>query len=283
MNHIVITGVSTGIGAGCTEHLIKKGYHVFGSVRNKKDAAGCKKRYGEAFTPLIFDVRDIESIRSAAQLVKDHIGMNNLAGLVNNAGIAESGPIQHIDPSAVQRQFDINVVGLINITQAFLPLLGGRKDNVSKPGRIINISSVAGTFTLPLQIPYAASKHAVESITDGMRREFEIYGIKVISIRPGPIRTEIWAKERAKEETYLGTAYENLWLAKSDIIDEREQKALPISRISHIVEQALVKPNPKLRYLVVRNRFRYYLMRLLPSRWVDRMLKRQMGKMGHKL
>lgn len=280
MKYVVITGVSSGIGAVTAKHLINQGYFVFGSVRTATDADSSQKHFGDLFTPLVFDVRNVDQIKQAVSLVHKSIGTTNLKAIINNAGIAISGPIQFIDSADIQSQFDINVVGLINVTQAFLPLLGGRLNNMHSPGRLINISSVAGTFTMPFQAPYSASKHAVESLNDAMRRELGMYGIKVISIRPGPIKSEIWHKELAKTKRYDGTIYEYIWDKKNDLISDKEQKAAPTINVAKVVERAIESKRPKLYYLVYGNTFLYYLMRWLPSRWVDGLIRNQFNKMN---
>jgi len=280
MKYVLITGVSSGIGAVTTEYLLSQGYHVFGSVRTAEDARRCQGDFGDAFTPLIFDVRNIDKIRRAVDVVRREIGARNLAAVVNNAGIAVSGPIQFIEPEEIQAQFDINVIGLINVTQAFLPLLGGRIDNIEPPGRLINMSSVAGTFTMPMQAPYSASKHAVESLTDAMRREVDTYGIKVISIRPGPIKSEIWHKELAKTKKYDGTIYERIWDKKNTLISEKAKSAAPTIFVAKAVAKAIETRYPKLHYLVYGNLFSYYLIRLLPSRWVDIIIRKQFKKLS---
>lgn len=271
--------MSSGIGAVTTQYLIDQGYHVFGSTRNAKDAERCQQTFGKAFSPLIFDVRNTAQIADAAAEVKSKIGDNNLVSLVNNAGIAISGPIQFIDSNDIQSQFDINVIGLINVTQAFLPLLGARLDNQSPLGRIINISSVAGTFTMPFQAPYSASKHAVESLTDAMRRELDIYGIKVISIRPGPIKSEIWHKELAKTKRYDNTRFERIWDKKHDLITKKERDAAPTINVATTILKAIEATRPRLAYIVYRNLALYYFVRWIPARWVDALIRRQMHRM----
>ena len=280
MKYIVITGVSSGIGNVTTSHCLEQGYYVFGSVRNEEDANSCQNSFGSQFTPLIFDVRDRKSINDAVEIVRRRIGSANLTALINNAGIAISGPLQFIAGEDIQDQFDINVVGLINATQAFLPLLGGIKGNLGPAGRIVNISSVAGTITMPFQTPYAASKHAVESITDGMRRELTPYGIKVISIRPGPVQSDIWQKELAKgDEKYDHTIYKNVWRGKNKMISSKERLAAPTRSVSKTILKAIEAKSPKRHYLVYKSLVKYYFVRMIPVSLLDRMVRRQLSSL----
>lgn len=277
---ILITGASSGIGYGCAKYFIDRGYQVFGSVRNASDAQRCQSDLGDAFTPLIFDVRDRAAIDDAAKVVVDRLNGQNLTALINNAGIAVSGPIQFVKEQDLQNQYDINVIGLIKSTQAFLPLLGGTLENTSPAGRIINISSVAGTLTTPMQVAYCSSKHAVESITDGLRREMVVYGIKVISIRPGPIQSPIWQKAKADNLDLTGTRYETIWKYKDRRLEQAEASALPVEYVAKAVEKAIISKNPKMRYLVYGKPMLYRLVRLLPDRLVDRLFTKQLKKVN---
>jgi NAD(P)-dependent dehydrogenase (short-subunit alcohol dehydrogenase family) len=140
--YVVITGASTGIGYDGARYLIERGWHVFGSVRKQADAERVLAELGERFTPLFFDVTDEEAIKTAAQQVAETVGDVGLWGLVNNAGIAVPGPLMHLPLDEFRRQLEVNVTGQLAVTQAFLPLLGARKEAPRPPGRIVNIISV---------------------------------------------------------------------------------------------------------------------------------------------
>jgi NAD(P)-dependent dehydrogenase (short-subunit alcohol dehydrogenase family) len=208
MRYVVITGVSTGIGYAATQELIQHGYHVFGSVRKRADGERLQVTLGANFTPLYFDVTDETAIRAAAETVQRAVGDQGLFGLVNNAGIAIGGPLLHLSIDEFRRQFEVNVFGLLLVTQAFAGLLGARTHSPHPPGRIINISSVSGRIAYPFIGPYAASKHAVEAISDSLRRELRLYGVDVIVIEPGAVRTPIWDKlEQVETSRYVSTDY----------------------------------------------------------------------------
>ena len=192
MQSVVITGVSTGIGWGALKILTSKGIHVFGSVRKLEDAERLTSEFGDSFTPLIFDVTDEKSVGEAVEQVRNQINGNNLLGLVNNAGIAIGGPLMHQPIADFRKQIEVNLIGQLIVTQAFLPLLGTDSNLQGKPGRIINISSVGGKISSPFLGAYSASKFGLEAISEALRRELTIYGIDVIIIVPGSVVTPIW-------------------------------------------------------------------------------------------
>src|SRR6201997_867143 len=194
MQAVVITGASTGIGHACCKFLLDKGYRVFGSVRKQADADRLKGEFGPNFTPLLFDVTDEAAVLAAARDVRAALNGEALAGLVNNAGIAVTGPVLELSADEFRRQMDVNVIGPIISTQAFGPLLGVEPALKGPKGRIVMISSVAGKNGNPLTPAYAASKHAIEGLSESLRRELMLFGIDVIIVAPGPVRTPIWSK-----------------------------------------------------------------------------------------
>ena len=147
-----------------------------------------------SFTPLVFDVTQEDQVRDAAARVADKVGAEGLWGLVNNAGISRPGPLSEIPASAVREHLEVNVMGVVHVTKAFLPTCGGKPGATQRPGRIVNISSVSGRIAYPFMGPYAASKHALEALSDSWRRELMLYGVDVIVIEPGAIQTPIWDK-----------------------------------------------------------------------------------------
>ena len=140
---ILITGVSTGIGYGLTKEFAGRGYTVFGSVRNQEDAEKVKAGLGENFIPLIFDVTDQVSIDKAITQVQSDLNGNGLGGLINNSGISIPAPVEHIDIEKAAYNFNVNVLGMLRVTKAFLPLLGTQNNHLYHPGRILNISSIS--------------------------------------------------------------------------------------------------------------------------------------------
>lgn len=279
MRTFVVTGVSTGIGLGTAQVLIRNGAHVFGSVRRVEDAERLRAMFPSNFTPLQFDVTQPEAIAAAAQQVGTALQGQKLSGLVNNAGIALAGPLLHLPIKAFRDQLEVNVIGVVSVVQAFAPLLGTDRSRQGEPGRIINMSSVAGRFGLPFLSPYVASKHALEGLSECLRRELLLYGIDVILIGPGSIATPIWDKaEKMDIEPYRNTDYAGIMEKFRDYLLKRGRSGYPAERVGETVWTALTTPNPKTRYALVPKRLmNWTLPSLLPRRMVDRAIARQLG------
>src|SRR5438128_6247688 len=209
MRSVVITGASTGIGWATAKLLLDRGYRVFGSVRKPAEADRLKAEFGANFTPLLFDVTDEAAVLAAAREVRTALNGEKLAGLVNNAGIAVAGPVLGLSADEFRRQMDVNVIGPIIATQAFGPLLGADASLKGPPGRIVMISSVAGKNGNPLTPAYAASKHAIEGLSESLRRELMLFGIDVIIVAPAPVRTPACSKaqEAVGVSRYQTTPY----------------------------------------------------------------------------
>src|SRR5919108_313280 len=175
MKSVVVTGVSTGIGWGIVKVLLQKGFRVFGSVRKTQDAERLSEEFGENFVPLIFDVTDEAAVQAGARQVREQLKGETLFGLVNNAGIAVPAPLIHQDTDDFRHQLEVNLVSVLIVTKAFVPLLGSDRSLRGKPGRIINISSVSGKVGYPFLGAYAASKHGLEGFSESLRRELMLY------------------------------------------------------------------------------------------------------------
>lgn len=256
--NLVITGVSTGIGRASLDLLHAKGYHIFGSVRNQADADNLLKIYPDRFTPLRFDVQNHDEVVKASKVVFEQC--ETLAGLINNAGIAIPGPLEHLSEEQFEKQLDVNVKSIRRITNLFLPLLGAESNSSKPPGRIVNISSVSGLFNSPFNGAYSISKHALESMTDIYRRELRRYDIKVIAIEPGPIKTEIWKKNLNKMDEFKDSDYYEVLQKADKIIENAERNALPVDKVSKLIAKCLTAARPKTRYIVHKNKFVFQLM-----------------------
>jgi NAD(P)-dependent dehydrogenase (short-subunit alcohol dehydrogenase family) len=275
----VITGASTGIGRGAVKVLAGHGWRVFAGVRKTADADSLREEFGEKVVPLLFDVTDPAAVRRAAEEVRAALAGRTLKGLVNNAGMGSGGPLAHQPVDEIRKVFEVNVFGPVTVSQAFIPLLGADRTLTGGPGRIVNITSVAGKFAPPFVGDYAMSKHALEAFSEGLRRELMIYGIDVIAIGPGAVVTPIWDKaEKLDDAVYDKTDYaEALGRFKKYFIAEG-RKGLPSERIGEAIYNALTLPKPKARYAIVRGRFvNWTLPNLLPKRAIDRLMARQIG------
>jgi NAD(P)-dependent dehydrogenase (short-subunit alcohol dehydrogenase family) len=272
--NVVITGVSTGIGFDGARCLIERGYRVFGSVRAEADAERVSKALGTQFTPLLFDVTDDAGIARAVRQVEAAVDSHGVRALVNNSGISGAGPLMHYPLSDVRRMFEVNVFGLLAVTQQFLPLLGARRDCPHPPGRVINVSSISGGLVFPFVGAYGASKHAVEALTDGLRRELSIYNIPVVAIEPGNIRTPIWEKSASLDPRYAGTDYAPFLQKLPAILQEMVRRGDPVERVSETIHEAVSAARPKTRYPLT---FLWRLSRLLGDRALDRLTLKAMG------
>jgi NAD(P)-dependent dehydrogenase (short-subunit alcohol dehydrogenase family) len=278
MRSIVVTGVSTGIGHATAKLLLARGFAVFGSVRKQADAERLKQELGAAFTPLVFDVTDEAAVRAAADQVRAALHGETLAGLVNNAGIAVSGPVLDLPVSEFRRQLEVNVIGPILATQAFAPLLGVDASLRGPKGRIVMMSSLAGKFGNPLMAAYSASKHALEGLSDGLRRELMLFGIDVIILAPGAVKTPIWAK--AEQEDLSAFSASPFYPALKKVhamLPELDASGLPAEVIAEAVHEALTADQPKPRRTLTPSPLRNIIMSVLPRRVIDRIVANRLG------
>jgi NAD(P)-dependent dehydrogenase (short-subunit alcohol dehydrogenase family) len=278
MRSVVITGTSTGIGWGTAKVLIGAGFRVFGSVRKTADAERLAAEFGPNFVPLIFDVTDAAAIKAAAADVGQALAGDRLAGLVNNAGVAIAGPLLDLPIEEFRRQLEINVTGVVAVTQAFAPMLGTDTQRRGPPGRIINIGSVGGRIGNPFLAPYNASKFALEGLSESLRRELLLFGIDVIVIAPGAVATPIWAKaEQVDTAPYRGTPYAPALERLRKYMLTLGEKGFPPEKIGETVLQALTAAKPKVHYTVSPTPMQHWLGRNLPRRFLDRMIGKRLG------
>jgi NAD(P)-dependent dehydrogenase (short-subunit alcohol dehydrogenase family) len=275
--YVVVTGVSSGIGRAIALDLITAGYTVFGSVRRIEDASALVEQGKGQFIPLLFDVTDDDGIDRAVAEVKQQVGSAGLAGLVNNAGINVSGPFLHQPAEQFRQIIEINFLGLVAVTRAFLPLLGAEGHVPrAQPGRIINIGSVQGIFAVPFMSAYASSKHAIEGFAQALRREMIPYGISVSTIEPNFTKSDIFAKAATDSAKYRyeGTRYEEVLVQFNAGLASEEAKAKPASSVTRKVLHALESPRPRPRYPLDPV---WHIGRLLPDRMFDGLIFKATG------
>jgi NAD(P)-dependent dehydrogenase (short-subunit alcohol dehydrogenase family) len=277
MKSVVITGASTGIGRATALRLAEHGHRVFAGVRKESDGEDLVRVAKGKIDPISIDVTDGSSIEAAAKLVGEELGSSGLGGLVNNAGIAVSGPLEYLPVEDLRKQLEVNVIGQIAVTQAFLPLIrqGG--------GRIVNIGSVAGRApSAPLLGPYAASKMAMEALNDSLRTELMRWDISVSLIEPGAIATPIWDKSGGDFDqlteglTEEGVQrYGRLIETGRRIAAAQNRRGIPPEKVASAVEHALTSKRPKTRYLIGRDAWgRAHLETLLPDKMRDKVVAR---------
>jgi NAD(P)-dependent dehydrogenase (short-subunit alcohol dehydrogenase family) len=273
MKSYVVTGASTGIGLATVKLLLSKGHRVYGSVRRAQDALAGEPN----FRPLLFDVTDDDAIFAAAADVRRELSGATLAGLVNNAGIAVTGPVLHLKPAEFRKQFAINVTGAFVVSQAFLPLLGCDRTLRGEPGRIVNVSSMAGIIGWPMLSAYSGSKHALEGMSESMRRELALFGIDVVIVGPGAVKTPIWGKADDLSP-FAGTEYEGPLKTLQETMGDLEKRGLEASDVAGVIYEALTVATPKVRYPVVKSMLQnYWIPRWLPKRMFDSALVKRLG------
>jgi len=276
---VVITGASTGIGRACALHLDALGWRVFAGVRSRADAERVGREGSGRISPILFDVTDPGAIALAAKEVGAEVGAAGLAGLVNNAGIVVSAPMEFVPMDDLRAQFEVNVIGAVAVTQAFLPLL--RRAG----GRIVNIGSIGGRIGAPFVGPYAASKAALALMGDSLRRELRGSGVEVALIEPGAVATPIWEKSEAAAEerrAKFSPEGEKLYGAALEKMREAARKvsgmAVPAEEVARAVEAALTSPRPRTRTLIGTEAKMQALLRwLLPDRLLDALLAKFLG------
>jgi NAD(P)-dependent dehydrogenase (short-subunit alcohol dehydrogenase family) len=280
MQSVVITGVSTGIGWATAKLLLSRGFRVFGSVRKPADADRLASEFGANFTPLLFDVTDEAAVLAAAREVRAALNGETLTGLVNNAGIAVPGPVLELAVDQFRRQMDVNIVGPIIATQAFGPLLGSDSSLKGPKGRIVMISSVAGKNGNPLLSAYAASKHAIEGLSESLRREMMLFGIDVIIVAPGAVKTPIWGKaEEADISAYSNSPFLPALRRLRKFVLHLGEIGLPPEKIAEVIADALTSASPKVRYQITPDPMRHLITGVLPKRMVDKIIAKRLGLM----
>jgi NAD(P)-dependent dehydrogenase (short-subunit alcohol dehydrogenase family) len=275
---VVITGASTGIGRATVKVLRARGLKVFASVRHHADAEQLKAEFSSGVTPLVFDVTDRLAVFRASEQVRAALGTEPLSGLVNNAGIAVPGLLLMMQPQEVEHQLAVNVIGTLNVTQAFAPLLGAHPDFKGRPGRIVMMSSVGGTSATPFLGAYNTSKFALEGMSEAMRRELMRYGVDVVVIAPGAVKTPIWGKSQVlKEPRYAEGPYAAALEKMRALVRDSAETGLAPEVIGEAVHQALTMPKPPVRRVISPTPVQHFLTNHLPKRMVDRMIAKMLG------
>lgn len=279
MKTVVITGASTGIGRATAEHLAAQGWQVFAGIRKEADAAALVEA-DDRIKPILLDVTQPDQVDAAVETVRAALDGQKLAGLVNNAGIANMGPLALQPLDQFEAHFSVNVFGLLRASQAFAPLLGMDESLEGAPGRIVNITSVGGRLSAPFLGAYTATKHAVESMTDSLRRELVLFGIDAIAVGPGAVKTPIWDKA---EESNSSNPYANSpWAKPIEIFSETMldggRTGLDPIVIAKTIETALSAKKSKARYAPVPDKLtNFTLPMLLPKRVVDGFFWKRFG------
>ena len=270
--NVLITGAAGGVGTALTRALAEAGWRVFATARSPQSVV-C--RAGDV-VPVQLDITDEDSVRRAAELVAERLGDEGLAGLVNNAGVIVQGPLELVPVHALRRQFEVNVIGQIAVTQAFLPLLRQGK------GTIVNIGAATGRVTVPMAGPISASKTALESLTDALRMELKHQGVAVTIVEPGAMETAIFDKAAASgaADGLAGSEATQRLYARAVAATAEAMagmKAAPVDGLVKTVIKALSSGHPDPRYVVGRDAGQLVMLRRLPQGLRDRLLMSTVG------
>lgn len=272
---VLITGASGGVGTALTRALHEAGWRVFAGVRSAS-AVAAVARLGAGVEPVELDITDEASVVAAARRIADAVGGGGLHGLVNNAGIIVQGPLELVPITAVRRQFEVNVLGQLAVTQAVLPLLRRGR------GTIVNVGAATGRVAVPMLGPISASKAALESLTDALRMELKHQGVRVTIVEPGAMATAIFDKAAASaaSDGYAGTAVTRQLYARPIEAVGRltaNQKTAPVDGVVRTITQALTSGAPRARYVVGRDAGQLVMLRRFPQSLRDRLLMNTVG------
>ena len=248
---VLVTGTSTGIGRATVLLLDKIGFRVFASVRRKQDADELRKEASDRLTPVLFDVTDESAIERARNEIANAVGEHGLWGLVNNAGISFRSPLEYAPLTEFRKLYNINVFGLLAITQTFLPLIR------QAHGRIINVGSITSLMVTPFHGIYSSSKMAVSGLTDALRLEVKPFGVQVSLMIYGGVQTAIWdrtAKMTADLTKQFPPEFGELYAARQrkalDFFFSHGQGGLLPEVAAQPIIHALTATRPKHTYFV---------------------------------
>jgi NAD(P)-dependent dehydrogenase (short-subunit alcohol dehydrogenase family) len=274
--HVLVTGASSGIGRAAALRLTARGWHVYAGVRKPADGAALASAAAGELTPLLLDVTNPGQIAAAAQAIDGHTGDAGLAGLVNNAGIGIFGPLELITIEQFRQQLEVNVTGQLAVTQALLPMLRRAR------GRIVMIGSIGTRFTPPFIGPLAASKATLATLSTALRQELAPFGIRVVLVEPGSIRSEAVGKLDADARQVLSQAspdgqalYQDAFLHLVGFFSALHHKGSQPQAVAQTVERALTARRPRPGYLAGKNARRMALAAaVLPAAAQDALRRR---------
>ena len=276
--NVLITGASSGIGRATSIELAERGHRVFAAARRAGELAELARANGQ-IEPVPLDVTDAQAVLAAAGRVDELTGNHGLDVLVNSAGFALGGPVETLSGEAVQRQFQTNVFGLLDVTRAFLPRMRGRR-----AGRIINVSSVVGRVVFPGMGVYSASKFAVEALSDALRMELAQFGVSVVLIEPGFVRTDIGAASQRQAADFATApgGYEDLIARTTQFVAKQiAENSISAERVAKQIADVAEAKSPKARYVLpASGKLLVGLMGALPDAAADRAKRRSLGLSG---
>jgi NAD(P)-dependent dehydrogenase (short-subunit alcohol dehydrogenase family) len=282
---VLVTGASTGIGRATARYLAERSTRIFAGVRREEDADSLRAEGLPEIVPIRLDVTRADEISAARAEIGRALaatGESGLAGIVNNAGLAVPAVQEFIDVDEFRRQIEVNLIGVVAVNRAFLPLVRAAR------GRIVNVGSLGGYNAAPFLGPYAASKFALEGLTDSLRRELRPWGLQVALVEPGSIATPIWEKSLGYGEVLKKKLppealplYAKLLEKIEDYARAASRRGIPAERVARAIHVALTATRPRTRYRVGLDAHLIRLLtRLLPDRAMDAIVSRFVGIPG---
>ena len=276
MKYVFITGTSSGIGFESVQTLVDRGYHVFATLRKESDIQRLNYHESENVTPLLMDVRNKQSVSFAVRKVSEITG-GQLDVLINNAAVATGEPLEIVDIDNLRDEFEVNVFGLVEVIQQFLPLLKKAK------GRIINISSNNGYISMPYMGGYSATKFALEAISDALRMELDKWEIPVVVINPDKVATSMWdtsidntLKQFSSIDENKRKDYQKEFSSFIEAIKRISKKSLAPKVVVEDIVKSIESNHPKMRYLPgFENKVTYLLFRVLPKKTLNNLIKKE--------
>ncbi len=273
---IFISGISSGLGFAIAKFLSAE-YQIVGSLRSIKDLEIIKLNIPDLI-PIYLDFNDLVELEEAINNFLLNYPELKIFAIINNAGIAVPGPLLDLPIDQLQTQFRVNVFGHFLLIQKLFHRL------IPTKSRIINMSSVSGLFASPFLGAYAGSKFALEGMTDALRRELRLLGIKVILIEPGPIKTQIWRKSLGLADKYPNSLFNKYLTSADELILQTEENALDVSKIISPIQKSLKHKQPKNRYIIHRSSLLIKLMaNIIPSQWVDYLVHKNLSSNKRKI
>ena len=275
---VVVTGASTGIGRATALRLDAEGYSVFAGVRKEADARDLAQAGSDRLTPVTLDVTETDQIESTREQVAEAVGDRGVVGLVNNAGVGGGGPIEFMPLDELRTTLEVNLIGQVAVTQAFIPLIRRGK------GTIVFIASIGGRVASPFMSPYNTSKFAIEALGESLRHELRPWGIEVVVVEPGSIDTEIWSKGNEQIRERLGEMPEDArrlygpqMTRFGEVINETASRGIPPEKVAEVIHSAIASEKPKHRYLVGTDaKIGARLKGTLPDRTFSKLAARQL-------
>ena len=291
---IIVTGASSGIGRSTVIKLVESGYQVFGLARRYdrlsevfsiSDPLSISYKE-ELFIPVQFDIAKSETFERTVKDIMLKAKENTIYGLVNNAGYVEPGAVEDIKMNNLRNQFETNFFGLVGFTKEILPIMiKGNRTGTAIEGRIVNVSSLAGLMSLPLIGSYSATKHALEAISDSLWMELWNTNIKIITINPGVIETDIYDVLKAKIDAMIRENNDNnkesrFIAAYNKYFTKKNYTGLKSSVVADIICKAISSPNPKYRYIIgsSKEKLATRLRPIIPDRLFYSIVARQIHK-----